>query len=327
MSQSLTDSFGRVIDYLRISVIDTCNFRCTYCTPPEGAAALPRQDWLDFADIARIATAFVALGGTRIRLTGGEPLLRKDLPDLIRRLAPLRGLEWLSLTTNGYFLSELARPLRAAGLEQLNISLDALNPSLFAQRTQRNAFHRVWAGIEAAIAEGFTIKLNVVALKGLTKEDIIGFGRLAMERSIDVRFIEFMPLCGSGWNSDLLLPIGDVRAILQAAFPLVPLERGCRVAEPYRIADSGGRIGFIGSMTEPFCDTCSRLRLTADGKLRSCLFSQELIDLRPALQSPGLDAIQAVIREAVRRKPAGHGIQAPATARGEDYPVMLGMGG
>lgn len=303
----LTDSFGRLLDYLRISVTDRCNFRCVYCMPPEGIPLLPRNNLLTFEEITRVAGIFLQMGGKKLRITGGEPLLRKNIEVLVESLSRLKGLESLALTTNGFYLKALAGSLKRAGLKQVNVSLDSLNPSRFSSLTCYSQFEKVWEGIEESLSVGIQTKINVVALKGLTEEEILTFGRMALELPVEIRFIEFMPLCGTGWHPEWILPIKEVRDILQKSFVLSPLPRNTEVAQSFQVKGGKGRIGFIASMTEPFCNHCSRLRLTSDGKLRPCLFSDEAIDLKPWLQGGSSDAfLIAKIKEAVRRKPKGH---------------------
>lgn len=327
MTAGLVDTFGRTLDYLRISVTDRCNFRCQYCMPPEGVACLPHDAWIDFAQIEQIVRVYLGLGGRRIRLTGGEPLLRRDLDQLIGRLAQVPGLQDLALTTNGYFLADHAARLKAAGLQRVNVSLDSMDPKRFAQLTTRDVFDRVWEGIGAARAAGLGLKMNVVVMQGMTHEEMIRFGTLADEFGMEIRFIEFMPLCGTGWHPEWMLPLAQVREVLQEAFHLTPIPRHGEVAEVYHMDGSQGRLGFIASMTEPFCSTCSRLRLTVDGQLRSCLFAHHAIDLRPALRAPQPEqAIAEAISQAVQSKPAGHGITLPVE-RPSDFPRIYSVGG
>lgn len=308
----LIDSFGRTIDYLRISVTERCNFRCVYCMPPEGIPHLSRDAILTFEEITRVARLFLEMGGRKLRITGGEPLVRSGVADLAAQLAKLPGLKELGLTTNGFHLKELARPLKEAGLKKINISLDSLRPSRFEELTRCSQFEKVWAGIEQAVLVGLKTKINVVVLKGISEEEVLGFGDLARRLPIEVRFIEFMPLCGTGWHPEWMLPLSEIRTLLKNHHPLIPLPRGSEVAESYRIEGGEGRLGFIASMTEPFCHNCSRMRLTAEGKLRPCLFSNLEIDLKPWLRGGWPDTdIMATILEAVQKKPVGHQITFP----------------
>ena len=307
---ALVDRFGRVLDYLRISVTDRCNFRCVYCMPPEGIELIPQQSVLSYEQIARVARNFVAMGGKRIRLTGGEPLMRKDLPQLIRMLRTIQPQPLLMLTTNGSLLAPLAEELKQAGLERINISLDSLDPQKFSSLTRRDSFAKVWQGIEESLRIGLHTKLNVVALRGLSDGDILKFAELAFQRKLEVRFIEFMPLCGTGWHPGEMIPISHVRELLQKHFCLQPKIRGREVAESYSLVGGLGSVGFIASMTESFCSSCSRLRLSSDGKIHPCLFSQIEFDLKPYLTERSTDAqLQAALHQAVLLKPEGHGVR------------------
>lgn len=330
MIPKLEDSFGRTLDYLRISVTDRCNFRCLYCMPPEGIPLLPHQDILTFEEITRLVRIFLRLGGSRVRITGGEPLLRKGIVRLVARLAGLPGLRDLSLTTNGFYLSEWVEPLKEAGLQRVNVSLDSLDPRRFSEMTGVPRLEAVWRGVERALALGLKTKINVVVLRGMSEEEMVRFGDLAKEFPLEVRFIEFMPLCGTGWHPEWVFPIDKVKSILQRSFTLVPMVRGREVAESYRIEGGEGSVGFIASLSDPFCAQCSRLRLTADGKLRLCLFSNIEVDLKPWLRS-GLyddDQIAQLWIDSVKRKPRGHGIDYPiAVKRPEEFPRIRFVGG
>lgn len=308
----LKDSFGRTIDYLRISVTDRCNFRCVYCMPPEGIALLPHEDVLTFEEITRVARIFLEMGGRKIRLTGGEPLVRKNIVELVAMLARLRGLKNLGLTTNGFYLKELAKPLKEAGLEGVNVSLDSLRADRFATLTHSPEFEKVWEGIGEALLAGLKTKINVVAIQGMSEEEVLAFGEMATRLPVEIRFIEFMPLCGTGWHPEWIFPLKKIRETLQRKFQLIPLLRRSEVAQTYQIPQGRGVIGFIASMSEPFCHRCSRLRLTANGKLRPCLFSNLEIDLKPWLRGGWPDSdIRAAILEAIWQKPMGHGIRFP----------------
>ena len=312
MGRLLTDSFGRTMTYLRVSVTDRCNFACVYCAPPEGIPVIDHEHLLDFDEIARVVRIFLEMGGRKVRLTGGEPLLRPQLEVLVARLSVFPGLEDMALTTNGFLLERCAASLKAAGLRRVNVSIDSLQRERFAALTRRDALEKVWGGIEAALDVGLKVKLNAVAVDGLSEEDMVGFGELARRRPIEVRFIEFMPLCGGGWDQTKMFPIPKLRATLLKHFDLVELPRGSNCAQSYRIAGGVGTIGIIASMTEPFCDSCTRLRLTADGKLRPCLFSNIEIDLRSLLRHDASDErIRDAIHQAVVEKPVGHGITLP----------------
>ncbi len=323
----LTDSFGRPIDYLRISVTDRCNFRCIYCLPPEGFASLGRDDLLTFEEIARVAQIFLQMGGKKLRLTGGEALVRKDITKLVSKLSKLKGLKNLGLTTNGFYLKELARSLKKAGLKTINVSLDSVLPSRFAQLTGVDQFKKVWEGVEAALLCGLKTKINVVVLRGISPAEIISFGEMARDLPLEIRFIEFMPLCGSGWHPEWMLPIHGVREILKKHFSLIPMVRGAEVAEAYQIQGGQGVLGFIASMTEPFCSRCSRMRLTADGRLHPCLFSNLQFNLKEKLRGGWADhEIAYAIAHAVGQKPAGHGVLWPIQDPSQ-FPKIRFLGG
>jgi cyclic pyranopterin phosphate synthase len=289
----LTDSFGRRIESLRISVTDRCDLRCVYCIP-EDIEWLPRAQLLSLEEIARIARLAVAGGVRKLRLTGGEPLLRRDLPRLVEMLAAIPGLEDLALTTNGTQLARLAGELKRAGLERVNVSLDSLDPETFQKMAQRDALARVLEGIDAAVAAGLSpIRINTVAVRGLNDHEVVRFAALARERGFEVRFIEFMPLeHGERWGRDVLVPGKELRERIAAEFPLVPDPENDPHApsRDWLFADGApGLVGFIDSVTQPFCARCNRIRLTADGKLRTCLFSVREHDLRELIRSGASD--------------------------------------
>jgi cyclic pyranopterin phosphate synthase len=308
----LADSYGRIHSDLRISLTDRCNIRCFYCMPEKGAQFAPARSLLTFEQITRFVSTAVPLGLTKIRLTGGEPLLRPKLPELVAALAGVKGIRDLALTTNGVLLRNAAEPLYAAGLRRLNIHLDTFDRERFRTITRRDDLDRVLAGIDSAIAQGFSIKLNAVAIKGLTEPDILPLVRFGRERNIEVRFIEFMPLDAQQlWSLDRVLTADEMIRILSREFgPLTPVpDADPRApATEYQFAD-GYRIGFIASVSRPFCMNCNRLRLTADGKLRYCLFAREETDIKPLLDAPDSDApLEAAIRSTVWEKWAGHEI-------------------
>jgi GTP 3',8-cyclase len=317
VSGPLIDSFDRIHSSLRISVTDHCNIRCYYCMPEVGGEFAPASQLLSFDQIFRFAQIAVPLGLTDIRLTGGEPLLRRSLPDLIARLAVLGGVRDLALTTNGVLLAKMARDLYDAGLRRLNVHIDTLDRERYRLITRRDDLHRVLAGIEAALEIGFTsVKLNAVALRGLTEPDIIPLARFARERNLEVRFIEFMPLDSQQlWSRGQVLLADEMVDMLSAEFgPLIPVpDADPRApATTYDFPDGVGRVGFIASVSRPFCLNCNRLRLTADGKLRYCLFAREETDVKELLDSPGTDAaIESTIRTTVFRKWRGHEINSP----------------
>ena len=312
-SGALLDSFGRLHSDLRISVTDRCNIRCFYCMPEEGAEFAPRSALLSFDEIERFIQAAMPLGITKIRLTGGEPLLRPQLNELIARLCSRTPLRDLALTTNGVLLASRARGLYEAGLRRLNVHLDTLDRERFRTITRRDDLPRVLAGIEAARNLGFQIKLNAVAVKGLNEPDIPALVRFGRENGIEVRFIEFMPLDAQElWGLHRVLTADEMIGTIEREFGrLIPVpDADPRApATEYRFAD-GSRVGFIASVSKPFCGNCNRLRLTSDGKMRNCLFAREETDIKPLLNSDGLrDQLQTAIRETVWSKWIGHDIQ------------------
>ncbi len=313
----MQDSFGRSIESLRISVTDVCNFRCIYCMPNEDMEWLPPGDVLTYDEIERLAALFVSLGIRHIRLTGGEPTVRPHLPDLVRRLAALKplGLSELSLTTNGFRLKTLATPLDDAGLDRVNVSLDSLDPVKFQRITRRDALHRVLEGLEelARHPRLAPIKVNAVAIRGLTTDDdLLAFARFARASCYIIRFIEYMPLDNEGnWRQEMVLTGDEIRRAISAVFPLVPLPMPdpSSTARRFGFADGPGEIGFINPVSEPFCADCNRIRLTADGQLRTCLFSVEEADLRGPMRNGASDeALAEIIRTAVYAKELKHRI-------------------
>jgi cyclic pyranopterin phosphate synthase len=310
VERPLVDGYGRVHTDLRISVTDRCNFRCTYCMPADGLDWLPREELLTFEELERIARLMVERHGIRsIRLTGGEPTVRAHLPVLVQKLAALP--VDLSLTTNGATLGTVAGPLAAAGLRRVNVSLDSLEADRFATLTRRDQLGDVLDGIDAALAAGLApVKVNVVVVRGVNDDEIVDLARFGRERGVTVRFIEFMPLdADGGWRGDLVVPQAEILARLAEVWPLEPLTRGTEPAERHRYLDGGGEVGVIPSVTEPFCARCDRLRLTADGQLRSCLFGLDDHDLRGVLRSGASDdALSEVIETCVGAKWAGHAI-------------------
>jgi len=313
----LVDGFGRLHDNLRISVTDRCNIRCFYCMPETGVEYIPRAGILSFEEIERVARVAAGLGVTKLRITGGEPLLRKDLPVLIEKLAAIPGIRDIALTTNAVLLSEQAQALYAAGLRRLNIHLDTLDRERFRQITRRDDLPRVLRGIETCLRLGFRpIKINAVAVKDLVEPDIVPLARFGREHGIEVRYIEFMPLDSQGlWQRDKVLLQDDILAMLSREIgPLIeiPASDPRAPAAEYRFADGIGTVGFISSVSRPFCLNCNRIRLTADGKLRYCLFAIEETDVKSLLRSGASDEeIAATIRETVRRKWIGHEINTP----------------
>lgn len=310
MEIPLVDGYGRVHRDLRISVTDRCNFRCGYCMPAEGMTWLPRELLLTFEEIERIARVCVErFGFDSIRLTGGEPTVRVRLPVLVRKLAGL-GAD-LSLTTNGASLGLVAHDLAAAGLRRINISCDSLRRERFAQLTRRDELRSVLEGIDSALAAGLDpVKVNVVLMRGVNDDEVVDFATFGRERGVTVRFIEFMPLDADGaWTSDKVVPAAEIRRAIAEVYPIEAVVRGNEPAERFRYLDGTGEVGIIASVTEPFCASCDRVRLTADGQLRNCLFSVEETDLRGLIRSGGTDDDVAVaIRRTVAEKGAGHAI-------------------
>ena len=313
MAGMLLDGFGRAVTNLRISVTDRCNLRCTYCMPAE-PEWMPRPEILSFEEIERLVRLAASLGITDFRLTGGEPTARQDLPELVRRVAAVPGVKDLALTTNGILLAKLAVPLREAGLHRLNVSLDTLKDEKFVHIARRDGFKSVWAGLEAAERAGFRpLKINMVVMRGVNDEEVVDFAGLARERDWHLRFIEFMPLDGDGrWTRDQVVPGREILERIHARWPLDlaasgPLRDPARV---YRFLDGRGDVGVIASVTEPFCGSCDRVRITPDGKLRTCLFANWETDLKGPMRAGASDAdLAALVRGAVARKEAGHGIQ------------------
>lgn len=331
MESPLLDTFGRIHDNLRISVTDRCNIRCFYCMPENGVKFMRREEILSFEEIERFARVAVSLGVTKVRITGGEPLVRKDLPVLIRQIAGIPGIQDLSLTTNGVLLAEQAEELYAAGLRRLNVHLDTLDRERFLKITRRDDLGRVLEGIEVCRRLGFRpIKINAVAVKDLLEPDLAPLARYGRERDIEVRFIEFMPLDAQGiWDRERVLFASDIIELLSREIaPLVEIpDRDPRApATDYRFADGIGRVGFIASVSRPFCLNCNRIRLTSDGKLRYCLFAIEETDVKGLLRSGASDEeIAATIRSNVHKKWIGHEIN---TARFVPPPrPMYAIGG
>jgi cyclic pyranopterin phosphate synthase len=312
----LVDGFDRPIRSLRVSVTDKCNFRCTYCMPAEGLEWLRRDEILSFEEIQRLVRVMAAMGVNEIRLTGGEPLVRRDLPTLVRLLAGTPGVDDLSLTTNGVLLDRLAAPLVEAGLRRVNVSLDSLSHVRFAEITRRDALDQVLRGLEAAERhpELRPIKVNCVAVKGFTEEEVPALAALARRKPYVVRFIEFMPLdADKAWASDKVLTGDEIRALVEEHWPLEEIPaKPSSTARRFRFADGAGELGFVNPVSEPFCSTCDRIRLTADGHLRTCLFSRREWDLKTPLREGATDdELAAELRRAVAHKELKHRINDP----------------
>lgn len=310
---SLVDGFGRTHDNLRISVTDRCNIRCYYCMPETDAHFGPKDEILTFEEMERFARIAVSLGVNKIRITGGEPLVRKHLYRLIDSLCAIEGVRDLALTTNAVLLADQAAELYSAGLRRINIHLDTLDRERFRQITRRDELDRVMRGVDECLRLGYRIKINAVALKGVTEEDIVPLARFGREHGIEIRYIEFMPLDAQGiWDrAKVLLADEMIDKLSREISPLIPVQDPDprAPATEYRFADGGGTVGFIASVSRPFCLNCNRLRLTADGKLRYCLFAIEETDIKPLLRGNGSDdEIIALIQSNVRSKWIGHEI-------------------
>ena len=309
----LIDTFGRVHNNLRVSVTDRCNIRCTYCMP-ETVRFLPRAELLSFEEIERVVGVASTLGIDKVRLTGGEPLVRRDLPKLVERLAVVPGIRDVGLTTNGILLGPMARALRDAGLKRINVSLDTMDPARFRELTRRDGWEQVIEGILAAKDAGFDpVKLNAIAIKGVTEDDVVPLGLFAREHGLELRFIEYMPLdAGNLWERDKVLLASEIlQRLSQGIGPLAPSpDQDPRApAMDHDYLDGGGRVGLIASVSRPFCGSCNRLRLTADGKLRNCLFALDETDLRPLLRSDrGDEAVADALIASVQGKWEGHEI-------------------
>src|SRR6266545_6296511 len=310
----MIDSFGRVVRDLRVSVTDRCNFRCLYCMPEDGLPWLGAGDILTMEELIRALRVAIELGVRTVRITGGEPTLRRDLVDVVAALDGL-GVE-LSITTNGFLMDRLAEPLRQAGLRRANVSLDSLRRDRFQQITRRDGLQRVLDGIDACLAAGLRpLKINAVVVRGFNDDELEAMAGWARDLGVELRFIEFMPLDAPGdWTRDQVVPAGEILARLDQAFGLVTPTgpRGSAPAERYRYADGHGTVGVIASVTRAFCAQCDRIRLTADGQVRTCLFANTEYDLRAVLRAGADDeAVARVYLDAVARKQWGHRINEP----------------
>ena len=320
--QPLTDTHGRTVRDLRLSITDRCNLRCVYCMPAEGMPWLPKQDLLTYEELARFARVCVECGVTGVRLTGGEPTVRADLPVLVRMLREISPTLDLALTTNGLKLPEMAVSLRAAGLDRVNVSLDTLDRERFQQLARRDRLADVLAGLAAARTAGFApIKINAVLMRGLNDDEVVPLARWARDEGFELRFIEWMPLdFQRGWDRSRLVSATEILDRLASEFPLEP-EEGDDPSAPartFRYRDGTGRVGVIASVTRPFCGTCDRIRLTADGQVRTCLFSLREYDFRQLLRAGGSDDdLEALLRSAVLRKEPGHLISQPGFVQPE----------
>jgi cyclic pyranopterin phosphate synthase len=316
MREPLRDGHGRLIGDVRVSITDRCNFRCQYCMPAEGLPWLERAEILSYEEIARLVGLLASMGVHDVRLTGGEPLVRRDVPRLVEMLSRIDDVRDLSVTTNGFLLERDAAALVAAGVNRFNVSIDSLQRDRFFEITRRDALPQVLRGLEAlaAFPQAHPIKVNAVAIRGFTEEEVLPFAAFARREPYEVRFIEFMPLDGDrAWTPDQVLTGEEIRAAIHAAHPLEPEPREpSATARVYRFADGHGRIGFVNPVSEPFCADCNRVRLTADGRLRTCLFSLNETDLRGPLRAGASDdELEQVVRDAVWRKELKHRVNEP----------------
>lgn len=329
MSKQLEDSFDRTIDNMRISVTDRCNFRCRYCMPEEGMVWMKRDELLTFEEIERVVRIVSGLGISKIRLTGGEPLMRKELPVLVGKISRIEGIRDIALTTNGYFLRQQARELLEAGLHRFTVSMDSLDATKFAEVTRRDYYDRVWEGLDLlqTLPAGLT-KINVVLMRGVNDDEIERFAALARERQFIIRFIEYMPIgAGDSWDYAKVVPTKEVIERIETRFPrLVAVEyHGSQPSDRFTFEDGKGEVGFISAVSDPFCTHCNRIRITSDGKLRTCLFSLWETDLRSMLRGGADDApIAETIISAVARKEEGHLINQPGFVKPERTMSQIG---
>jgi cyclic pyranopterin phosphate synthase len=327
----LRDKFGREICDLRISVTDRCNLACVYCKSVDSQDYFPHGDLLTWDEFLRVARVLAGLGIRKVRVTGGEPLLRPGIIDFVARLGQIEGLDDIAITTNGYLLPEMATSLAAAGAPRVTVSLDSMDPEKSAKITRAAAScERVLAGIDAAVAAGLApVKVNVVLVRGFNDDELVEFARLARRRDIVVRFIEFMPLdADCAWNRDLVVTAQEIFEAINAVFPLVEILRRSpsETALSYRFADGQGEIGIIAPVSVPFCGQCSRIRLTADGKIRTCLFSLDEHDIRSLVRNGARDSdLAQFLMRVVSQKEPGHRINEPDFVQPER--TMLSIGG
>jgi len=328
---ALVDNHNRRINYLRISITDRCNLRCHYCMPKEGVSQFGHSEILRYEEILRLAALAVKKGITKIRITGGEPLVRKDAVQLIQQLSKLSGIQDLSMTTNGILLAEFAPALFQAGLRRVNISMDSLNPVKYRQITRGGELSRVWAGIEAARLAGISpIKINIVAITGFNDGEILDFACLTMNEAYQVRFIEFMPIgISNEWSPEHCLSTEEIKRRIETFRPLIPLGKQKDgydgPARLFKFPGAAGEIGFISPISDHFCDSCNRLRLTADGHLRTCLFSEEEVDVKRLLRSAcSDDDLEKKLAEAIARKPLRHAVAGGVMKRCHRPMVKIG---
>jgi cyclic pyranopterin phosphate synthase len=327
----LTDRYQRPIDYLRVSITDRCDLRCIYCTPLGGGPKLAHDDILSYEEFLHLIQVAVDMGITKVRLTGGEPLVRKGVIDFCSRLAGLPGLQSLSLTTNGVMLEELAQDVYNAGIRRINISLDTLQPQKFLRITRRDEFHRVWRGIQAAENVGFNpIKINVVVMRGINDDEVLDLAKLTLDRSYHIRFIEFMGFNNdSNWLHQHYVSADEILANLRTLAPLEQITSrhtngpACHFHWP----DAKGIVGIISPISHHFCPSCNRIRLTADGKLRNCLFSDQEVDIKSSLRQGATDAeLSQILRNSIDNKPEKHSLQSDVFRKCQSRP-MVAIGG
>lgn len=323
----LVDSFGRAHTYLRISVTDRCNLRCRYCMPADGLVWKKRDQLLSYEEIERLAGIFVSMGIEKIRLTGGEPLVRKDLITLVQKLAKIENLKTLAMTTNATLLAPQAKALRQAGLTHLNISLDSLRKERFEEITRLDSFDDVMSGIMAAIESGYqSLKINAVAIAGFNDDEILDFVAFAQKHKVNVRFIEFMPFKDNEWNIEKVVTYSEIKAQIEKHYRLSQIEQNpSDVSKDFAIA-GGGSVSFITSMSESFCSTCNRLRLTGEGSIKSCLFYPAELSLRDAMRNGAADkTIEEMILQSLAAKPEAHPPAEEIAA--QDNRTMIEIGG
>jgi cyclic pyranopterin phosphate synthase len=311
---AMTDGYGRKINYLRLSITDRCNLRCRYCMPEAWVDKTTHGNILRYEELEKVARAAVALGVEKIRITGGEPLVRKGVVDFLGRVKRIAGLRHLVLTTNGVLLPKMAAELKAAGVERLNISLDSLQPEPFRRITRLGELSQVLDGIEAARAAGMTVKINMVVMRGTNEHEILDFVRFAIDRALAVRFIEYMPVLGKEQWPSLIVPGEEILSLVRSRFPLTPLVRG-RLAGPareYAISGTSATVGVITPYSSHFCRECNRIRVTATGMAKGCLFSEQSLDLRPFLGQGDELALRGALRNLIGGKPSEHRIDAEA---------------
>ncbi len=307
----LIDQFNRIHTYLRISVTDRCNLRCTYCMPADGIILDKRDHLLTFDEIVRLSSIFAGLGVEKIRITGGEPLVRKNLPELISRLKNIPGINTIGMTTNGVLLTDHINQLKKAGLDKINLSLDSLRPERFKMITLRDHYNDVFRSIDAALEAGYDpVKLNTVVIRGFNDDELPDFVELARNHPLNIRFIEYMPFKSNRWNMESFISYTDMIKMISRHYPLKPVQAENdpnSVAKDYMIDGFRGKISFITSMSEHFCDSCNRVRLTSDGAIKSCLFHSSEVSLRDLMRNNATDAeLTEIIRSAVFMKPAAH---------------------